>query len=164
MEGLALIVKEVPKLLPLSDQHLLAFLSEILKMSSVADGEMTDNTLASVVVDKNGFVASSFDPNSDVYPSHASSLFHRRECVVNMNGIKFAIPEESPVGVQLRVASISLIHMVIRHYTDAFFDAEATTPIGTYDVVVVANEHRLANHAVEQGTFGRMSSVSYSGH
>jgi transformation/transcription domain-associated protein len=130
VEGLAVIIKEVPGLLPLSDQHLLAFLSELLKMSSVADGEMSDKTLTNCVVDKNGYVASKIDANAEVYPSHASALFFRRECAVSIHGVKFVVPEELPVGVQLRVASIALLHAVIRGYTNAFFDAESTTPIG----------------------------------
>lgn len=131
IEGLAIIIKEVPSLLPLSDQHLLAFLSELLKMSSVADGEMTDKSLENAVVDKNGFIFGSGGVNIDQNPSHASSLFYRRECVVIANGTKLVIPEELPMGVQLRVSSISLLHAVIRVYTDPFFDAAGTTPIGT---------------------------------
>lgn len=56
VEGLAVIVKSIPGLIPLSDQHLLAFLSELLKMLSVADGEMVDKNFKTTIVDKNGFV------------------------------------------------------------------------------------------------------------
>jgi transformation/transcription domain-associated protein len=132
IEGLALLVNEVPSLFPLADQHLLAFLSELLKMSSVADGEMADTTLTNSVVDKNGYVASQSDSNFDQYPSHASALFFRRECVAMAIGKRIVIPEEMPVGVQLRVSSIALLHAVIRGHSNAFFDAETASPVGTY--------------------------------
>ena len=132
VEGLATVLKELPGLLPLSDQHLLAFLSELLKMCSVADGEMNDKTLVHSVVEKNGFIDSPVDMNSSPYPSHASALFHRRECAVDMDGYVLVVPEELPIGVQLRVSSIVLLHTVIRGYTDEFFEAESTTPIGEY--------------------------------
>lgn len=131
VDGLAVVIKELPNLIPLSDQHLLAFLSELLKMSSVADGEMTDNTLTNCVVDKNGYVGSSSDLNMDFHPSHASALFNRRECMTRFHGVWLNIPGECPVGVELRVSSIRLFHAAIRVYTDAFFDAETSTPIGT---------------------------------
>lgn len=130
VDGLAVVIKELPNLIPLSDQHLLAFLSELLKMSSVADGEMTDSTLTDCVVDKNGYVGSSSDLNTDFHPSHASALFNRRECMAYFCGGWLNIPEECPVGVELRVSSIRLFHAVIKVYTDAFFDAETSTPIG----------------------------------
>jgi len=137
VEALAFIVKEVKDVLPLSDQHLLAFLSELLKMSSVADGEMTDSALSAHVVDKNGnaltnkkaITSSSF--RSEKCPSHASAIFFRRECVLQLDKTKFVIPEELPQGVQLRVSSISLLHAVIVNNPPAFFDAEVSTPIGT---------------------------------
>jgi transformation/transcription domain-associated protein len=137
VEGLAVIIKEIPGVIPLSDQHLLAFLSELLKMSSVADGEMSDSTLKDFVVDKNGYTVSSFhqpvpgESDFSPYPSHASALFFRRECVLDVNGAKVVVPEELPAGVQLRVSSILLLHSVIRGYPDSFFDAKTATPIGT---------------------------------
>ena len=133
--GLAFIINEVPALLPLSNQHLLAFLSELLKMSSVADGEMSDKMLTNSVVDKNGFASSQVDSHFDIYPSHASALFFRQECVVSIQGRGIVVPEEMPVGVQLRVSSLSLLHAVIRGHADAFFDAETSSPVGTYHCV-----------------------------
>lgn len=132
IEGLAVMIKEIPGLLPLSDQHFLAFLSELLKMSSVADGEMSDKTLESCVVDKNGYVGFKVGSTVNLYPSHASTLFYRRECAISSKAFNFVIPEELPVGVQFRVSSITLLHYVIRGYTDSFFDAESTTPIGKF--------------------------------
>jgi len=132
VEGLGIIVKQAPKLLPLSDQHLLAFLSELLKMSSVADGEMQDPSLKEFVIDKNGYAGSQAEAERKLgsYPSHASALFFRRECVLEVNNDKFVIPEELPAGIQLRVSSIVLLHSVIRGYSDPFFDAKGSTPIG----------------------------------
>jgi hypothetical protein len=132
VEGLAAIIKQFPSLLPLTDQHLLNCLSELLKMSSVADGEMTDEKLNEVVVDKDGFVPSEVDSDSSQYPTHASSLFFRRDCVVDILGVKIVVPGELPAGVQLRVSTIVLLHGVIRTHTDPFFDAESTTPIGKF--------------------------------
>lgn len=136
VEALAFIVKEAQFVLPLSDQHLLAFLSELLKMSSVADGEMTDLALAGYVVDKDGHALTSKKSTasgslrSEKCPSHASAIFFRRECILEMGKKKFAIPEELPHGIQLRVSSISLLHSVIIGHPNDFFDAEVSTPIG----------------------------------
>jgi hypothetical protein len=140
VEALTFIVKESKNVLPLADQHLLAFLSELLKMSSVADGEMSDAALQGYVVDKNGNAVtgsktsssanSSGTLKSRLCPSHASALFFRRECILDMHGAKLVIPEELPHGIQLRVSSISLLHAVICGHPDAFFDAEVSTPIG----------------------------------
>lgn len=132
VEGLTAIVKQFPSLLPLTDQHLLACLSELLKMSSVADGEMTDEKLKDVVVDKDGYVPSEVDSDPSKCLTHASSLFFRRECVVGILGVKVVVPGELPAGVQLRVSTIVLLHAIIRTYTDAFFDAESTAPIGEF--------------------------------
>jgi transformation/transcription domain-associated protein len=137
VEALAVIVDQVPEVIPLTDQHLLAFLSELLKMSSVADGEMSDANLVGYVVDKNGYAvsaqqkpSSSKDANSPVCSEHASGLFLRRECILRTGDKQMVITEELPPGVQLRVSSICLLRSVIRGHPDAFFDAESATPIG----------------------------------
>lgn len=44
--------------------------------------------------------------------------------------MKVAVPEELPIGVQMRVSSINLMHAVVRCCTESFFDADSTTPIG----------------------------------
>ena len=150
VEGLGVIVNELPGLLPMTDQHLLAFLSELLKMASVADGEMSDKTLMNSVVDKNGFVGSQTDSNLSVYPSHASALFFRRECAVTILGKKVVVPEELPAGVQLRVSSINLLHAVIRAHSSSFFDAETASPIGTYIHSrhhIITKREQVATHA-----------------
>lgn len=142
VEALSFIMKEANSIFPLSDQHLLAFLSELLKMCSVADGEMSDAALAGYVVDKNGNAMTAKKPNSQSpyrYPSHASTIFFRRECVLEMDGWKFVVPEELAHGVQLRLSSISLLRSVIVGHADAFFDAAVSTPIGKANKRVVWN-------------------------
>ena len=137
VEALAIIVDQIPNLMPLDDQHLLAFLSELLKMSSVADGEMSDANLGGYVVDKNGYAVRVDEKNpSDKALDRksngdfSSSVFSRRDCVVNVEGCKILLDEELPVGVQLRVSTISLLRSVIRGHPNPFFDAETSSPIG----------------------------------
>ena len=137
VEALTVLVDRVPNLIPLEDQHLLAFLSELLKMASVADGEMTDNNLIGSVVDKNGFVLpehrqqTSKSDVQDVDPAlRPSSLFLRRDCILTTDCQKILIGEELPSGVQLRVSSIQLLRSIIRGHPDSFFDAESSTPVG----------------------------------
>lgn len=108
-------------------------------MSSVADGEMSDQNLSGFVVDKNGFAVSaqhkhtsSKDAKVLVCTPHASSIFLRRGCILSSANVKIVVAEELPFGVQLRVSSICLLRSVIRGHPDAFFDAETSTPIGTY--------------------------------
>lgn len=132
IEGLATIVTFFPSLFPLTDQHVLTFLSELLKMASVADGEMTDSKLNDIVVDKDGFVPSETSTDRSLHPRHSSSLFNRRECVIALGSMQIVIPCELPIGVQFRVSSIVLLHSIIKHNTDAFFDADSITPIGKY--------------------------------
>jgi transformation/transcription domain-associated protein len=141
VEALSVVIFQVPEVIPLTDQHLLAFLSELLKMSSVADGEMSDPNLVGFVVDKNGFAVSvQQKPGSDKDSKtngclqHASSLFLRQGCIVTTSGAKVLLAEELPCGVQLRVSSICLLRSVIRGHPDAFFDAETSTPIGKSDI------------------------------
>lgn len=137
VEALTVLVDRVPYLIPLEDQHLLAFLSELLKMASVADGEMTDNNLIGSAVDKNGFVLPENrhqpSPNTtkDVDPTlRPSALFLRRDCILTIDSQKLLIGEELPCGIQLRVSSIQLLRSIIRGHPDAFFDAESSTPVG----------------------------------
>lgn len=137
-DALAFLIQEAPSLLPLSDQHLLAFLSEFLKMSSVGDGDMKDLNMSGYVVDKNGFVASAEDRESQPSPmsqlsAHTCAIFLRRECAAKspVEGWLVVIPEELPNGVQLRVSGLRLFRAVIRKHVDEFFDADSATPVGT---------------------------------
>ena len=135
-DALAFLIYRIPSLLPLSDQHLLAFLSEFLKMSSIADGEMSDSSMSGYFVDKNGFVVSAQEaesiPVTSQQSSHTSSIFLRRECAVKCpnDGQYVSIPEELANGIQLRVSGLRLFRAVVRRHADAFFDADSTTPVG----------------------------------
>lgn len=166
-DALAFLTQEIPSSIPLSDQHLLAFLSEFLKMASIGDGEMKDPNLSERVVDKNGFVISPQDGESpqaisQLSAAHTSSIFLRRECAAKspVEGSYIVIPEELPYGVQLRVSGLRLFRAVIRQHVDEFFDADSATPIGTIAAIVL-NFHVclcciLSLHCVFQGTSGRM--------
>jgi hypothetical protein len=139
-DALAFLIHQFPSLIPISDQHLLAFLSEFLKMSSIADGEMSDSNMIGYVVDKNGFVVSAQDKESivaSVQPGNInSSVFLRRECLLRspVNGSYIVIPGELTNGVQLRVSGLHLFRAVITQHSDAFFDADQAAPIGKQDV------------------------------
>jgi len=98
-------------------------------MASVGDGEMVDEKLKGMVVDRDGFVPSDGVSSSE-YPDHASSLFFRRDCILDEGTVKIFVPGELPAGIQLRISSVTLLHLVIRTHTDPFFDSETTTAIG----------------------------------
>jgi hypothetical protein len=134
VEALTFIVEWVPGVLPLSDQNLLAFLSELLKMFSVADGEMSDSNLSGFVVDKNGFVGLPDDRKTkdgrNVALQHSSCVFLRRECILKIQESRFVIPEESTAGIQLRISALALFRSVIKRHNSTFFDSENATNVG----------------------------------
>lgn len=135
VEALAFIVKLFPSTFSLSeDQHFMSFLSELLKMASVADGEMADKALADCVVDKNGYASTMVkgDVGTPSFPSHASSVFLHRECIIDVKNGRLVCVEELPAGAQMRVSAIVLFHVVIQEYTDTFFEAEASNPVGKW--------------------------------
>lgn len=137
VEGLATVVKLFPNLLPLVDQHVLTFLSELLKMASVADREMSDEKLREMVVDKDGFVPLETVNDRAQYTRHSSTLFYRRECVLLCNNMRVVIQPELSVGIQFRVSTIVLLHSIIKNNSDLFFDADSTTPIGTFSFFIL---------------------------
>lgn len=157
IEALAVFVDQVPTLIPLNDQHLLAFLSELLKMSSVADGEMTDANLTGNVVDKDGYVVPIQEPTGAAATSDSktknkeppsSALFLRRDCILSTKGPQIFIPQESAIGVQLRTSSIRLLRAVIRGHSNPFFDAENSTPIGknrVYEPILTFSKRLTSN-------------------
>ena len=137
VEALSFIVDKVPGALPLSDQNLLAFLSELLKMFSVADGEMSDSNLAGFIVDKNGFVVFSDDSKSAKEGrcsslKHSSRVFLRRECILKIKAARFVIPEEIPASMQLRISALALFRSVIKRHNSTFFDSDNATNIGEH--------------------------------
>lgn len=104
-------------------------------MASVADREMTDHKLNDIVVDKDGYVPSEPSVDRSLNPRQSSSVFFRRECVTALGNKLIVIPSDLPTGVQFRVSSIVLLHSIIKHNGDAFFDADSTTPIGTLELL-----------------------------
>lgn len=152
-DSLAFLIQEIPSLVPLSDQHLLAFLSEFLKMSNIGDGEMKDSNMNGYVVDKNGFVTSAQDRESQAtsqLSAHTCGIFLRRECAAKspIEGSYVIIPEELPSGVQLRVSGLRLFRAVIRRHVDEFFDADSATPVGTQSSQPVLNLSACALYSV----------------
>jgi hypothetical protein len=142
IEGLATVVKLFPILFPLTDQHVLTFLSELLKMASVADKEMSDEKLKEIVVDKDGYVPLETGLDRAQYPKLSSTLFYRRACVFSSGNVRVFVLPELSVGVQFRVSTILLLHTVIKNYADVFFDADSTTPIGKFPLMYsVTPEH-----------------------
>ena len=151
VEALAFIVDKAPALLPITDQHLLAFFSELLKMMAIADGEMASDRAGSVgvAVDKDGHVssASSSSPYSERTASaslgrsysHASAIFLRGEFSIGGHGMhkRVVVPAEPPLGVQLRVTALVLFRSVIRQHTNTFFDADPSTQIGKHRSILL---------------------------
>jgi transformation/transcription domain-associated protein len=87
------------------------------------------NTLESP--NKNGYVQSLEVTEGDGrYPTHCSALFYRRESVFSVKGQRIAVPQELPLGIQLRNSAILLLHSVVVSDTELFFSAESTTAVG----------------------------------
>jgi hypothetical protein len=135
VEGLEALLRLLPDTYSLSDKNLLSFISEVLKMMSVADGEMSDSSLKDFSVDRNGYTVP-YPEGDSLCPTHASGLFLRRECLFEMADALVVVPEELPVGVQLRVSGIKLLHTMIRANSEPFFDAEVSTPIGKISTTI----------------------------
>lgn len=142
VEAVAFIVEKSPRLIPLSDSRLPAFLKDLLKMMSVADGEMTSDSISisnGAVVNKDGYSPVSETNSSMVNASsslsHASGLFLRKEFILEDPLIpgRIVVPCEMPTGVQLRVSSLLLFRSVIKGYTNTFFDAAVSTSIGKFN-------------------------------
>jgi hypothetical protein len=127
LEGLCVMLSLFPKNIPLEDQHLLACLSELLKMSSVADKDMEDTKLEGRTVDKDGYVGG-IDGHRPTL--HSFSIFYRRSCVVSVSDKMLVIPQELPPPVQLRVSAVRLLHIVINAHENSFFEADSSTSIG----------------------------------
>lgn len=143
IDACAFILDRAPNLIPIADQNLLAFLSELLKMVSIADGEFSDASFGSVVlIDKNGFaVNNGSEAASQIRPAiRASSLFLRKNIVVEDDsfGGRVQVPAELPLGVQLRVSTLLLFRGLIRGFPDDFYEASPQSKIGNIRPHVVA--------------------------
>ena len=127
------------KLIPIADQNLLAFLSELLKMVSIADGEFKDEGFGSVVlIDKNGYAVNSGGESTSgqIRPTvRASSLFLRKKIAVEdeaFNG-RIQVPAELPLGIHSYGTSVNttfILGAIIRKNADEFYDADAQSKIG----------------------------------
>lgn len=149
LEGLCTIISLFPKTIPLEDQHLLACLSELLKMSSVADRDMEDSKLDGRTVDKDGFVGGHDTLKAD---HHCFAIFFRRSCAINLADARFIIPRELPAPVQLRVSAVRLLHIVIKAHESAFFEAETSTAIG---MLVFSGLHHLTISSSRESSTSR---------
>lgn len=144
VDSIAFILDRAPTLIPITDQNLLAFLSELLKMISIADGEFSDPNFGSVVlVDKNGFaVNNDGEPtrSSDKTNVRASELFLRRSVLLDDDsfGGRIQVPAELPLGVQLRVSTLLLFRGLIRGFADEFYNADPQSKIGNIRPHVIA--------------------------
>jgi len=137
VDALAFLVQTEPQLFPLSDQHLLALLSELLKMTAIADKEMPDKSGDGTFIDKDGRVSGSADLNNKTQKSttqvHASALFLSKSYKLgpeNTGGVMVTVPGEFPFGVQLRISAVLLFKAVVSRHTAEFFDAPTSNPIG----------------------------------
>ena len=153
VESIAFMMDRSPSLFSIEDQTCLSFTAELLKMVSVADGDISDTMSCVVLIDKNGFVAQKDSPNQQAKPNtHTSSLFLRRKFTLKIEsyGGSFVIPEELPLGVQLRIASIFLFRSVIRNFPTQFFDSEPKSQVGNLRPHIVSFLFRsLTSEAIE---------------
>ncbi|KAL9186273.1 hypothetical protein ACHAXT_005511 [Thalassiosira profunda] len=150
IEACVFIVERAPKLIPIADQHLIGFLSEILKMISIADGEIEDQNFGGVVlIDKHGFAVNSSGGSEPKRSSavRASSLALRNAFVVEdpSFGGRVEVPAELSLGVQLRVSTLLLFRAVIRGSPDEFYDAESESRVGNIRPHVIALLFRSLN-------------------
>lgn len=138
IECFTYILKHSPESLPVLENHVLVFISESLKMMSVADGEMTSESIShSIIVDKDGFNPRVSRTNymlrycSKI--SHATGICLREGFdIVFSNGFSMHVKPELPVAVQLRVSSLKLFHELLHQNSEEFLDADSTSSIGTY--------------------------------
>ena len=149
VEGLAFLISSFPDVLPLTDQHLLAFLSELLKMLSIADDIIQGDTSSvsiGVAVNRNGCVCKTslagtelgkiaLEQPSPSTPVHSSKVFLRKEMSVrdrleSSSSRDIIVPPELPMGIQLRATSLALFRAVVNKHPATFFNAEGNSPAG----------------------------------
>ena len=138
IETFAYIIKHAPDYVPLTDNHVLVFISESLKMMSVADGEMTSESISnSMIIDKDGYSPRTSRNSCMISKfstlTHATGIFlHEAFDLVYSNGYRLQVGAELPIGVQLRVSSLNLFHEVLKKHSDSFLEAESSSSIGKY--------------------------------
>ena len=154
VDACAFLLNRAPTLIAITDPNLLAFLAELLKMISIADGEFSDPAFGSVVlIDKNGIAVdkSGESPSQNGHTRHPSSVFLRKSTIIEDSffGGRVQVPEELPQGVQLRVSTLLLFRGLIRAFSDAFYDADPQSKVGNIrphvsestDLFFVSNFH-----------------------
>ena len=135
IQALAFIIDRAPSLFPLMDQDVLALLSELLKMTAIADGVMAAKEGENFpLVDKDGCVACNhLSECTGPLPKHTSAIFFADEYTLRPNetgGFQVDVPPDLPNGVQLRVTTLILFRAVVRRHSDIFFDAPSSNAIG----------------------------------
>ena len=133
VDAVAFINEAVPNLIPIDDANMISILGELIKMVSVADGEISDKNFGSVVlIDKNGWaVDSEGEPISDRKPLvQPSSIFQRHAIILEDDGIgaRIVVPEGLSLGVHLRVSTLYLFRAIVR--LDDFIEAENQSQMG----------------------------------
>jgi len=137
IETFAYIVNKAPTLVPISDNIVIIFLSELLKMMTVADGEMESESISNaVIINKDGYSPVPERTDSTIgkssYLSHATGIYLRDECIMDGEYLcgRILVPAELPLGIQFRVSSLILFRSTINAHTNAFFNADTNTSIG----------------------------------
>eukprot|EP00557_Chaetoceros_sp_GSL56_P001585 CAMPEP_0176500498 /NCGR_PEP_ID=MMETSP0200_2-20121128/13588_1 /TAXON_ID=947934 /ORGANISM="Chaetoceros sp., Strain GSL56" /LENGTH=4498 /DNA_ID=CAMNT_0017899179 /DNA_START=1114 /DNA_END=14610 /DNA_ORIENTATION=+ len=136
IECFTFVLKHSPSSLPVLDNHVLVFISESLKMMSVADGEMTSESIShSTIVDKDGFNPRVSRNNHMLSYfskiSHATGICLREGFnIVLSNGFRMYVNPELPIAVQLRVSSLNLFHELLHQNSEEFLEAESSSSIG----------------------------------
>lgn len=133
VDALAFVVEEAPSLYGISNHQILVHISDLLRLASAVDGDKSSDT--ALLADKSTHVPgidTSFK-GSRFSNARAAAMFLREESVVKVPGvdIDIVVPAEHPYGEQLRVSTLILFRSVVRRHTKSFFDAEATTTIGS---------------------------------
>ena len=137
IETLLFVVLRAPKIFPLSDNLLLAYLLDLLKMLGVADKEMTSESVSpSLISDKDGYCP--MDERNDnmvdkgAYLTHSSQIFLRNETLLDDGsfGFRVLVPRQLPHGIQLRLSSLGLFHALIKSHSDEFFSAPSASALG----------------------------------
>lgn len=129
-------ITHAPEVLPISDNQTVVFLSELLKILSVGDGEMTSDSIpSSSIVDKDGycptvpFNSCMVDKLSAL--SHSTSLFLRSDFVITQGNLHVVRVEgDLPIGVQYRVSTLRLFGTVLKDNSDTFLEAESSSSLG----------------------------------
>jgi transformation/transcription domain-associated protein len=137
IEAFNFTIMHAPDVLSLSDNHTIIFLSELLKIMSVGDGEMTSESIpSSCIVDKDGLhpkVSMNGCMIDKMSPlTHSTSIFLRGAfTIVQGEGIYRAkIDGDLPVGVRYRVATLQLFGKILKENTNHFLEAEPTSSLG----------------------------------